>query len=185
MQVRNDLALVRPCTDHADWLLEVFRSHREEFTPRFPWIGQFQTPTRVRAFLFDAERYNQGGQRLTLFIRHRGNLVGSLALVKVDRANRAAELGFWLVRDARGRGIMTDCCRTLLRHAFGPLQLHRLYLQTQTDNVAVFQLAERLGFRHEGTLREAALVDGAFSDLVVFGLIRGDFRPTDTSHSSV
>ena len=175
IRVGDELELIQPHASQADWLLRVFQTHRADFRPRFPWIDQFQTDVRVRAFLYDAERYNQGGQRLTLFVRHRDELVGSLAFVRMDSANRTAEIGFWLVQNARGRGLMTDCCRTLLRHGFGPLQLHRVFLQTQTDNAVVFRLANRLGFRHEGTLREAALVNGAYTDLAVFGLLKSEF----------
>jgi ribosomal-protein-alanine N-acetyltransferase len=45
-----------------------------------------------------------------------------------------------------------------------------------TRNLASARVLEKLGFTHEGTLREDCVVDGDLSDSWVFGLLRREWQ---------
>ena len=47
--------------------------------------------------------------------------------------------------------------------------------EADTRNVASARVLEKVGFVHEGTLREDCVVDGVVSDSWVFGLLRRDW----------
>lgn len=55
-------------------------------------------------------------------------------------------VGYWLLPEARGRGLATRAVRILSGWAFGALALDRLDLFTERDNVASIRVAERNGF---------------------------------------
>jgi len=86
-------------------------------------------------------------------------LVGEALLWGIDTHSRAANVGISLRPSFRGRGFGTDVVRVLCRYGFATRGLHRLQLDTLADNAAMRAVAVRVGFRAEGVLREAALVD--------------------------
>jgi RimJ/RimL family protein N-acetyltransferase len=81
----------------------------------------------------------------------------------LDPADLSGELGYWAVPAARGRGIATRSCRLLCQLGFERLELGYLGLLAAAPNERSNALARRLGFSHEGTLREAT-IDGPSGD---------------------
>ncbi|MGH3300728.1 MAG: GNAT family N-acetyltransferase [Streptosporangiaceae bacterium] len=51
--------------------------------------------------------------------------------------------------------------------------MHRLEAWTEAGNVAEQRVLDRIGFQREGVLREVGWRDGAWSDAVVYALLRG------------
>ena len=82
------------------------------------------------------------------------------------------ELGVALLPDHRGRGLGTTAHRLLVAHLFGFTLAHRLEAITDAKNLAEQRALERAGFEREGVLRGAAFRDGAWHDLVIYGMVR-------------
>lgn len=99
------------------------------------------------------------------------DLAGEALLWDIDVHNRKAHLGVSLRPAFRGRGLGADVVRVLCHYGFVVLGLHRLQIETLSDNAAMIASATRSGFRHEGTLRGSAWVTGAFADEIVLGLL--------------
>lgn len=89
--------------------------------------------------------------------------------VNLDQARAAA--GYWLARDARGRGVATRTLRLLARWAFDHLAVARLELTCAPDNIASQRVAERCGFVREGVLRSHIRFQGGRRDSVMFSLL--------------
>ncbi|HYE98134.1 MAG TPA: GNAT family protein [Planctomycetota bacterium] len=98
--------------------------------------------------------------------------VGTAGLASLSRLHRRAEFGILIGEPAPGAA--EDAGRTLLRQAFGPLGLDRVYLQTFADNVRALRLFLRLGFREEGLLRRHAAAGGGRRDVRIMGLLRSE-----------
>ena len=61
--------------------------------------------------------------------------------------HRRAEIGYWLVPAARGRGVGRTAVSLLVEWAFETLELERIEITTTPDNGAARALAESLGLR--------------------------------------
>ena len=102
--------------------------------------------------------------------------VGNIALQRIDRRNRQAELAIILgEKKVWGRGFGYEAVRILLGYGFTALQLHRVYCGTTADNLPMIVLAERIGMRKEGILKEAMYRDGTFVDVILFGILEHEF----------
>ena len=102
---------------------------------------------------------------------------GMVLLHSLDERHRHCEVGFWLVpRDARQRAWRPARCELVVSWAFEELDLLRVEMTTTPDNAAVFALAERLGFTHEGVLRKRNVERGQRVDVVWFGVLREEWR---------
>jgi RimJ/RimL family protein N-acetyltransferase len=84
------------------------------------------------------------------------------------------ELGFWTAPWARGRGVMTDAARLACRFGFDVLHLQRIEWQARVGNDTSRRVAEKLGFRFEGTCRARLLHRGDRVDGWIGGLLRGE-----------
>lgn len=102
-------------------------------------------------------------------------LAGEALLWSIDQYNRSAHIGISLRPAFRGRGFGTDVVRVLCRYGFAILGLHRLQLETLTDNHAMIKVAGQVGFTQEGVTRGSGWVNGRFEDCVIFGLLATEF----------
>lgn len=87
------------------------------------------------------------------------------------------EIGFWTHPDARGRGVMTEACRLVVRHAFipeedGGLGMSRVTAYSAVPNAASRHVIESNGFRLYGVERRGErLADGSTADLACYDLL--------------
>ncbi len=80
---------------------------------------------------------------------------------------------FLVVRKAmQGRGLGRAALDALVAEAFGPLDLHKLWLIVRRDNTSSQAMYTRAGFQFEGVLRDEYCVAGRFFDMVRMGLLR-------------
>lgn len=90
-------------------------------------------------------------------------------------------LGFWLLPDARGRGVLGRALEAFLPWALSPtrddgLGLHRLSAGCVAENVASARVLRRAGFRAVGTERLALQSGGTAHDELLFDLLDTDDR---------
>ena len=103
-------------------------------------------------------------------------LVGAIGL-GVNSMNYRGRIGYWIAEPARGHGLCTRALRLLSRWALDDLELRRLELITDPDNIGSQRVAEKVGFTREGVLRSHLLhPDGRIRDSVMFSLLPGELR---------
>ncbi|MGV9556793.1 GNAT family N-acetyltransferase [Streptomyces sp. NPDC003401] len=84
-----------------------------------------------------------------------GTVLGQVGLNAIDRVRGCANVGYWVLPEARGRQVATRSLRLATDWFFGRLGLHRLELGHALGHEASCRVAERCGFRAEGVLRGA------------------------------
>ena len=97
-------------------------------------------------------------------------LAGSISM----RARRfsTGHIGYWVAREARGRGVAAEALRALTRWAVETLDVKRLELLTDVDNRGSQRVAEKAGFQREGILRSSLEYrDGTRGDSLIFSLL--------------
>ncbi|MEU6658173.1 GNAT family protein [Streptomyces sp. NPDC046821] len=94
-----------------------------------------------------------------------GTIAGFININNIVRGGfRCGALGYGAFAHAAGRGLMGEALGLVVRHAFGPLGLHRLEINVQPGNMASIGLARRAGFRLEGYSPDFLYVNGAWRD---------------------
>jgi RimJ/RimL family protein N-acetyltransferase len=102
--------------------------------------------------------------------------IGNLGLDSIDWQNRSAACGISIgEKDYQAQGYGTDALRTLLGFAFDELNLHRIYLQVYDFNERAIRCYEKIGFRHEGRLRQSRFTGGRYVDELVMGMLREEW----------
>ncbi|WAA67231.1 GNAT family N-acetyltransferase [Microbacterium oxydans] len=109
-------------------------------------------------------------------------LVGMIGLHGITEhfTGRHAELGYWVVASARGRGYLTEAARAVIDWGFAELGLVRIRWQAVAGNIPSARAARALGFRYEGLQRQALTSPRGRDDGWVAGLLPEDDRaPVD------
>jgi RimJ/RimL family protein N-acetyltransferase len=136
--------------------------------------GAPSDPDEVAVWLADSARAPQRegtGIHLMMLDRAADRIVGSIGLFHIDWQVRSAEIGYGVHRDERGKGYASEALGAVARWALTEGGIQRAWLTANTDNVASIRVAEKAGFRREGTLRRAGLEDDGLHDLAVFSLL--------------
>lgn len=108
---------------------------------------------------------------------HAGDLVGHVIFHELGTAD-IYELGWVLRTDAQGQGYAAEVSRAVLDYGFVRMGLHKVAAETVAANVPARRLLERLGFRQEGLLREHTRLAGEWVDVVWYGLLANQHKPT-------
>ncbi len=106
-----------------------------------------------------------------------GAFIGWISLNPSNPTFRSASMGYCFEEPAWAHGYVTEAATAVVEWAYDALDLTRVQAETDTRNLASACVLEKLGFLHEGTLREDCIVDGDVSDSWVFGLLRRDWQP--------
>jgi RimJ/RimL family protein N-acetyltransferase len=112
-----------------------------------------------------------GAVHFMMLDRERGKIIGSISVFHPDWEVRSAEIGYGVRGDERGKGFATEALTAVARWALAKGGIQRAWLTANTDNLASVRVAEKAGFRREGTMRRAALEDDGLHDLAVFALL--------------
>jgi RimJ/RimL family protein N-acetyltransferase len=121
------------------------------------WIHLVPSPYTLadaEQFISDSWRRLVAGERARLAIADAasGALLGSVSL-DLFAERQAAEIGYWIAKEARRQGFALAAARLVVRWAFEKIGVQRLEILTYPGNAASQALAEKLGFRREGLLR--------------------------------
>jgi RimJ/RimL family protein N-acetyltransferase len=158
---------------------DLFALHSDSHVLRYWDAPPWREPERAERFIATSRRMGDEGTGARLVLERAGDgaFLGWCALARWNPDYRSASLGYCLAAAAWGRGYATEAAGAVLAWAFATLDLNRVQAETDTRNVASARVLEKLGFVHEGTLREDCVVDGDVSDSWVFGLLRREWRP--------
>ena len=169
-------------TNYLNWF------HDSDVT-RYNTHGLFPyTKAAQDAFLKDIET----GERLVFAIvavkDHVTRLIGNVSLQSFNWVNRSAEFAI-VIGDKTywQKGIGKLVCYVVLYHGFCRLNLHRIWTGTAETNLGMNRLALNLGMAQEGKFRDAAFLQGIYTNISVYGILQEEFlnRTTWRSWDSV
>jgi RimJ/RimL family protein N-acetyltransferase len=77
-------------------------------------------------------------------------LLASVSVMGIDRRRGTGEIGYWVAREARGRGVATRAVRLVRDWAAGELGLRTLEIMVHEDNLGSRAVARAAGFEETG-----------------------------------
>ncbi|HEY4311461.1 MAG TPA: GNAT family protein [Pirellulales bacterium] len=170
------IALRVPCQDDVAAMVEAVRSSLDDLMRWTSWChADYEAEDAVK-FLrrVDSERFEDRAYDYFIADATQSRLLGGCGLYHVDRTTGCASLGYWVRRDAAGRGHATRAARLLVRFGLVDLDLTRIEILVATENLASQRVAEKIGATREGVLRNRLVLKGRPTDAVVFSLIPAD-----------
>ena len=179
MAIRFDLpngAQLRPLEEaDAEPLYRLVSANREHLAEWLPWAA---ADTRVEThleFIRASMRQLEDDNGFQLTIVDGGELAGVIGFHRIDWANRATSIGYWIAAAHQGRGTVTEGVRAVTTHAFDVWNLNRVEIRAAVANVRSAAIPLRLGFVHEGVARQSERHGDEFKDLAVYSMLARDW----------
>ena len=100
--------------------------------------------------------------------------IGNISLQQIDYVNRSAEIA-WMISE-QGKRAGTEAGRQVIDYAFNVLNLNRVWCGCVKENIGMVKVAEKLGMKQEGISREAFFLDGRYTDIINFGILKEEWN---------
>jgi ribosomal-protein-serine acetyltransferase len=176
LQIDEDLQLQLLEGVYADEYFQLTKKNQAYLKEWEPWASYESTLEGTQSYIRQMlHQFAESGGMLT-GIWYQGRLIGSISLHSVNWADRKAEVGYWIDADWQGRGIVSRGCWTLVSYAFTHYHFNKVEIRSAAGNRKSRAVAERLGFRQDGVLRQNQFLNGRYVDIVVYSLLVGEWR---------
>lgn len=98
-------------------------------------------------------------------------LIGTMGIWKIDKNNHRGEVGYALLPEFWGQGLMSETMEAVIAYGFQVIGLHSLEANTSVGNAASHALLRKFGFVQEAHFKENWYFRGKFYDSVIFSLL--------------
>lgn len=103
--------------------------------------------------------------------------VGNIGLMDINSINRHAEVGLFIgEKQFWNQGYGGEAIELMLSHGFNNLNLNRIYLRVDETNLHGIRCYERVGFIHEGRMRQARFENGQYIDVLWMSVLRSEWQ---------
>ena len=172
----SELRLIEPA--HAEELNALVNDNFDHIKQWSAWLKDPDRPVGQTLDWIDSNlRHFSSGHGFEIGIWHNGRMAGQIGYNYFDHDNRKTELGYWLGESFQGKGLITRSCVVLIEHAFTEMNLNRVEIRCGSENHKSRKIPEKLGFKQEGTAREAEWLHDHFIDLVVYAMLAKEWGP--------
>jgi RimJ/RimL family protein N-acetyltransferase len=107
-------------------------------------------------------------------------MVGEIILLMDSAPDARLEIGWIFHPDVAGRGYASEAARAVLDLCFTTLRTHRVVAKLDPRNDPSARLAERLGMRHEGVLRDDHFLKGEWASTSVYSMLADEFASEES-----
>jgi RimJ/RimL family protein N-acetyltransferase len=105
-------------------------------------------------------------------------LIGNCGIFDINWRSRSAEVGLFIGdKSCWNKGYGTEVMRLLLRHGFGTMNLNRIFLRVDAENLGGIRAYKKAGFVHEARLRESNFREGKYCDDLIMSVLRSEWTP--------
>jgi ribosomal-protein-serine acetyltransferase len=161
---------------NADELYTVVSNNLKHLEEWLPWATKNYSLDSALEFIKTSRQQFADNKHENLLIFLENKLVGGIGLNDFNWSNKSVEIGYWLAENVQGKGIITKCCGKLIEYCFKELKLNRIVIRCAAENIKSQKIPERLKFTKESTLREALLLNDRFVDLIVYSMLKEEWR---------
>jgi len=112
---------------------------------------------------------------MLIIVSSNEEILGHIEFFKTVNYLDEYELSYQIyTAEQRGKGITTEAVKLLVRYLFETKRVNRIRLVIHPDNLASRRLAEKCGFKHEGTARGAWYNKGTHQDVEIYAILHED-----------
>ena len=175
-ELDEHLRLEPPKLEHAEAAARVVQENLAHLKPWMPWAVDDYGLEHALQWIELSEKAATEDGTFGCVIMLDDNFIGSLGIHRLDVQNKHTALGYWIDHRYQGKGIVTRCVSVLIDYLFDKMELNRVQINCNVENVRSRAIPERLGFTQEGILRQVELVNDRFGDWAVYGLLSCEWR---------
>lgn len=173
--ITDEISLVQPSVKMAESLFNLVDSDREHLETFLDFVKKIQTVADEENFLKMALVDESKGTDKLFFIFFNGQLAGTIDLHFIDEKHKKAEIGYWIHSSFTGKGITTLAVHKVCEIAFEDLDLNKLTIAADKENIPSNKVAQKAGFHFIATFKEDHMLYGELRDVNRYYLLKSEF----------
>jgi [ribosomal protein S5]-alanine N-acetyltransferase len=152
------------------------RSHPEvmKFMDAIVLKSEDEALTLIKALLMEFKI--KRGITWAIVDKKENKLIGTFGFWRIVKNHCYAEIGFSLLPEYWGKGIMLEAFKTLMEYGFNVMNLHRFEANVNPSNSNSIKILEKVGFRKEAHFRENFFFNNTYIDSAIYCLLETDIR---------
>ncbi len=172
----KDIVLQKIRVKSAGEIYDCIDGSREFLGKWLPFVDETKSKKDTEKYIRSVVQAGDSSKEMIFEVWYRDKIVGLIGLKDIDLTNKKAEIGYWLTRDATGKGIMTQSCKALLQYVFRELKINKIWIRCAVENVRSCNIPKQLGFTFEGTERQGEILHGKYLDLKIYSLLKKEWE---------
>ena len=161
---------------------DIFNGCQDPLIPKFTTVPSGYTIDHAIEFV-RSDPFSFAERREIRFVIEHGNgddkkFAGVISLHTINIKNHTAEIGYWMEKSMRGKGIATTASMMITDYGFVTLGFRRIDGLVDADNEASQKVLMKAGFEREGILRnKVTREDGRQIDMALFATTNTAWKP--------
>lgn len=144
IRIDDRLSLVIPQLNSAREIFDLIDKDRLHLRTWLPWVDFTLTVEDTSKNLSDRiEGFNKKKQA-SFYGTVDGNFAASVGFISLNSGE--GEIGYWLLSNYEGRGLMTSFVKACVEYGFQELGLKRIIIKCAEGNIKSAAIPKRLGF---------------------------------------
>lgn len=149
------------------------RAHLREF---LPWVNTTLSQEDSSRYIHHCLLQETSQAGLSMGIFQNNLLVGSIGFHDWNHLLMKAQLGYWLIKEVQGQGLMQRVAVKFISFLFNHLGMNKVEIHFLPYNTRSSALTKHLGAKVEGVLRDSVKLNGSFEDVVITGILKKEWR---------
>jgi ribosomal-protein-alanine N-acetyltransferase len=121
--------------------------------------------------MIDSKIDSNEGINWAITLKDNPKLIGIIGHYRIRPESYRTEIGYMLLPEYQGKGIISEAVREAVKYAFNVMNLHSIEAIIAPENYGSAKVLEKNGFVKEAHLRENEFYEGRFLDTVIYSIL--------------
>lgn len=121
--------------------------------------------------IIDSKIDSNEGINWAITLKDNPKLIGIIGHYRIKPENYRAEIGYMLLPEYQGKGIISEAVKEAVNYGFNAMKLHSLEAVIDPENYASAKVLEKNGFVKEAHFKDYEFFEGRFLDSVIYSLV--------------
>jgi ribosomal-protein-alanine N-acetyltransferase len=121
--------------------------------------------------LINSKIESNEGVNWAITIKNEPKLIGIIGHFRIKPEDYRAEIGYMLLPEYHGKGIITEAIKEVVKYGFQVMKLHSIEAIIDPENLASEKVLQKNGFVKEAHFKENEYYDGRFLDTIIYSIL--------------
>lgn len=173
IKIDEALSLVIPHPSCASEIFSLIDKDRDHLKTWLPWVDSTTTEEDTRKNIFDRIEGFKSKKQASFYGTLNEEFVASVGFISFNDSE--GEIGYWLLSEYGGRGLMTSFVKACIRYGFNELNLNKIVIKCAEGNTKSAGIPRRLGFTQSKESEPKRIRNGGEYPTLIFTLTRNDW----------
>ncbi len=144
IKIDDSLSLVMPHPESASIIFNLIDKDRDHLRTWLPWVDSTTSIEDTRKNLIERIESFKQKKQASFYGTWNGEFVASVGFVSI--IDGEGEIGYWLLSNFGGHGLMTTYVKACIEYGFKILNLKKIIIKCAEGNAKSAAIPKRLGF---------------------------------------